>query len=211
MDGFDAVAGAFKQLIGQSTLFEDAPDASQPRALLDAPAAEVGQYHELHPLQQMSFAAQQQLQQQQQFQQQQQQQFQQQQVVQGFPIEYQMQYQLQRQQEKLLHDQKVAEAQAALKAATLKLQAHEAMMAERQAAQAAQTPAPGSSSSHEQQAEPVKGAGVIPDATQWKNVSEAVAFMNALNKAASKTYKELLPLKANLSFSGTRTFNELEE
>ena len=156
---------------------------------------------QFHPLQQMSFAAQQQ-------QSMQQQQIQQSQMMQGFPLEYQLQHQrqqqlLQRQQEKKAHDQQVAEAQAALRAATVKLQAHEAMMAERRQQQ------PGSSSF--EPGEPLKGAGVLPDAAQWKNVGEAVAFMNALNKAASKTYKELLPLKGNLSYSGNRTFEELEE
>lgn len=212
---FEAVAGAFKQLIGQSNLFDDldpledgsasSASAAFTPALMDAPAAPLhnpfNPMHalaaDMHPLQAMAA-----------YQQQSTDLNQQQQLRLGFPSEYsylhqqQLQQQQQRAAAKRAHDQQVEEAQAALAAARAQLEQHEAsMLARKQREQQEQ----------QAKAEPVEGTGQIPSDKTWANVLEVLTIMGAMNKDASKTYKQLKAVSHNLSGSGMRTYKELED
>ena len=46
---------------------------------------------------------------------------------------------------------------------------------------------------------------------QWGKVKEVINICASLNKQATGFYRQLVPLKNELSFSGTRTFTDLED
>ena len=52
---------------------------------------------------------------------------------------------------------------------------------------------------------------VVVTDEQWGKVKEVISICASLNKQATGFYRQLVPLRNELSFSGTRTFTDLED